>query len=199
MVEFWAKGQLGVVFAQISVSYRNIFFDLTSSDFQTGHQKLEKKLESVLKIISYQKMSITKNVLLNWHFYMQKNERDSVDFRHWKLTLKIRLRHFLTTRLKVSESQWKSNQNMGQNWHILIVFSLLVSKLSYSGLWAGGAMALPDFCRSVNPISTWGGGGCKLCPPHYYRPPRISDIPTAPCAEGRSTGGSRQAGLTLSP
>ena len=39
------------------------------------------------------------------------------------------------------------------------------------------------------------------------RPPtRISDVPTAlilfairPCAEGRSTGGSQQAGLTLFP
>ena len=63
-------------------------------------------------------------------------------------------------------------------------------------------MALPDFDRSVYPISTKGG---ELCPLHYHRPlPRISNVPTAlilfairPCAEGRSTGGSQQAGLTL--
>ena len=35
---------------------------------------------------------------------------------------------------------------------------------------AGGATALPDFSRSVNPISTRRG---RLCPPHYYWHPRI--------------------------
>ena len=35
---------------------------------------------------------------------------------------------------------------------------------------AGGAMALPDFSRSVNPISTRRG---RLCPPHYNWHPRI--------------------------
>ena len=34
----------------------------------------------------------------------------------------------------------------------------------------GGAMAHPDFGRSVNPISTRGD---KLCPPNYYWHPRI--------------------------
>ena len=36
---------------------------------------------------------------------------------------------------------------------------------------AGGAMASPDFGRSVNPISTSAGG--RLCPPNYYWYPRI--------------------------
>ena len=35
---------------------------------------------------------------------------------------------------------------------------------------AGGAMAPPDFGRSVNPISTRGD---RLCPPNYYWHPRI--------------------------
>ena len=33
----------------------------------------------------------------------------------------------------------------------------------------GGAMAPPDFGRSVNPIST---RGVRLYPPQYYQPPR---------------------------
>ena len=35
---------------------------------------------------------------------------------------------------------------------------------------ARGAMAPPDFVRSVNPISTRGD---RLCPPNYYWHPRI--------------------------
>ena len=35
---------------------------------------------------------------------------------------------------------------------------------------AEGAMAHPDFCRSVNPISTRGD---RLCPPNYYWHTRI--------------------------
>ena len=35
---------------------------------------------------------------------------------------------------------------------------------------AGGAMAHPDFDRSVDPISTRGD---RLCPPNYYWHPRI--------------------------
>ena len=55
----------------------------------------------------------------------------------------------------------------------------LTSGLSESGV-SGGAMAPQDFDRSVIPISTRGGGGCRLCPPHYYLPlpsPRFSDLP----------------------
>ena len=41
---------------------------------------------------------------------------------------------------------------------------------------AGGAMAPPDFGRSVNPISTrWG----RLCPPNNIGTPGFSDLPTA--------------------
>ena len=39
------------------------------------------------------------------------------------------------------------------------------------GAGAGGAIASPDFGRSVNPIPT--RGWVILCPPHYYSPPRI--------------------------
>ena len=38
------------------------------------------------------------------------------------------------------------------------------------GCRAGGAMAPPDFGRSVNPISTRGD---RLCPSNYYWPSRI--------------------------
>ena len=41
---------------------------------------------------------------------------------------------------------------------------------------AGGAMATPDFGRSVNPISTKGG---RLFPPNNTGTPGISDLPTA--------------------
>ena len=41
---------------------------------------------------------------------------------------------------------------------------------------AGGAMAPPDFGRSVNPISTKGD---RLCPPCNSGTPGFSDLPTA--------------------
>ena len=41
---------------------------------------------------------------------------------------------------------------------------------------AGGAMAPPNFGRSVNPISTKGG---RLCPPYNTGTPEFSDPPTA--------------------
>ena len=41
---------------------------------------------------------------------------------------------------------------------------------------AGGAMASPDFARSVNPISTKGD---RLCPPNNTGTPGFSDLPTA--------------------
>ena len=40
---------------------------------------------------------------------------------------------------------------------------------------AGGAMAPPDFGRSVYPISTKGG---RLCPPNNTGTPGFSDLPT---------------------
>ena len=40
----------------------------------------------------------------------------------------------------------------------------------------GGAMAPPDFGRSVNPISTKGG---RLCPSNKTGTPGFSDLPTA--------------------
>ena len=41
---------------------------------------------------------------------------------------------------------------------------------------AGGAMAPPNFGRSVNPTSTKGG---RLCPPNNTGTPGFSDLPTA--------------------
>ena len=51
------------------------------------------------------------------------------------------------------------------------------------GVVPGGAMAHPDFGRSVNPISTRGD---RLCPPNYYGTPGFSDLPMAltNCSEG---------------
>ena len=41
---------------------------------------------------------LTKNVLLNSYSSMKKNEKDSYDFWHRKLTLKVKFWHFLTAR-----------------------------------------------------------------------------------------------------
>ena len=41
---------------------------------------------------------------------------------------------------------------------------------------AGGAIAPPDFGRSVNPISTMRG---RLCPPNNTGTPGLSGLPTA--------------------
>ena len=38
---------------------------------------------------------------------------------------------------------------------------------------------MADFGRSVNSISIRRRGS-RLCPPHYYFIPRLSDLPTAP-------------------
>ena len=44
----------------------------------------------------YQKMSITTDVLLNWYSSMKKNQKDSYDFWHRKLTLNVKFWYFLT-------------------------------------------------------------------------------------------------------
>ena len=44
----------------------------------------------------YQKMSINKNVLLNWYSSMKKKYKDPIDFWNRKLPLKVKLWHFLT-------------------------------------------------------------------------------------------------------
>ena len=48
------------------------------------------------------------------------------------------------------------------------------------GVVPGGAMATPDFGRSVNPISHQGG---RLCPPNNTGTPGFSDLPTALCID----------------
>ena len=61
-----------------------------------------RKLGMILVINSfknwfYQKMSITTNVLLNWYSSMKKKiQKDSDDFWHRKLTLKVKFWYFLT-------------------------------------------------------------------------------------------------------
>ena len=53
-----------------------------------SHQKLGIILENKMSEKSYKKMFLRKNGLLNWYFSMKKNEKNSVGFWHWKLTLK---------------------------------------------------------------------------------------------------------------
>ena len=56
---------------------------------------------------------------------------------------------------------------------------------------AGGAGGVippsPDFDRSLNPIST---RGIRLCPSHYYLPPKIFRLPYGP--KGLSDSGGLQ-------
>jgi hypothetical protein len=55
-------------------------------------------------------MSPTKNLLLNWYFSLiKKIQRDLYDFWHWKLTMKVWFRHFLTTHVNICESQIKKH------------------------------------------------------------------------------------------
>ena len=55
-------------------------------------------------------------------------------------------------------------------WYI----RLLHRGVTYTG--AGGAMAPPDFGRSITPISTTGG---RLCPSNNTGTPGFSELPTA--------------------
>ena len=63
------------------------------------------------------------------------------------------------------------SDTMGKNRQRLIVLHMHNRGVISGG--AGGAMVPPDFGRSVNPISTWGG---SLCPPNNTG---FSDLPTA--------------------
>ena len=47
---------------------------------------------------------------------------------------------------------------------------------AHRGVVPGGAMAPPDFGKSVSPISTKGG---RLCPPNNTGTPGFSDLPTS--------------------
>ena len=60
--------------------------------------------------------------------------------------------------------------------YILHTYSLHYIRRGVVPVGAGGAMAPPDFSRSVNPISTRGG---RLCPPNNAGTPGFSDLPTA--------------------
>ena len=52
-----------------------------------------------------------------------------------------------------------------------IKYCFEIDDRNFRGVVPGGAMAPPDFGRSVNQ-------GERLCPPNYYWHPRISDLPT---------------------
>ena len=54
----------------------------------------------------YQKMSITTNVHLNWYSTMKKNQKDSDDFWHRKLTLKVKFLHFLIPPYYTYSQNW---------------------------------------------------------------------------------------------
>ena len=51
-----------------------------------------------------------------------------------------------------------------------------ICRVSSLRMPAGGAMAPPDFGRSVNPISTRGEG--RLCPSNNTGTPEFSNLPT---------------------
>ena len=59
-----------------------------------------------------------------------------------------------------------------KSWHAVICREsvCIMSHRPVIPAGAGGAMAPPDFGRSVNPISTRRG---RLCPLHYYWHPGI--------------------------
>ena len=78
-----------------------IYF-FTSDDFETRYQKFCILLQNILVF----KKWLYKFYLQNWFFFFQK---DSNDYWHWKLILKVRFRHFLTSRLKFDE--YKINKN----------------------------------------------------------------------------------------
>ena len=69
-----------------------------------------------------------KNVLLNSYSSMKKNQKDSNDFWHRKLTLKVRFRHFLTTPVNICESQIN-----------FFIFILLIFLLKSSPCWLTSA------------------------------------------------------------
>ena len=65
-----------------------------------------------LKNWSFQKMTITKNLLLNWYSSMKKNQKDSDDFWHRKLTLKVKFWHFLTNLVISFYYSWYLAKNL---------------------------------------------------------------------------------------
>ena len=83
----------------------------------------------------YQKMSITKHVLLNWYSSMKKTEKYSNDFWHRKLNLKVKFWHFLTP------PHCTNSQNS-------------IISLSYDGSWAKNFLILyPPFENSTTRIT----------------------------------------------
>ena len=88
----WCPFQIIKKRISVHLSEPNYFFHPWS------HWKLliKKKIKP-FKNWCYQKMSITKNVLLNYNSWMKKKiDKDSDNFWHRKLTLKVKFWHFLT-------------------------------------------------------------------------------------------------------
>ena len=89
-------------------SYRNVYFnefvqnsllvEFSSRGYlhSSARLKLENSSLNSSLITWFKKMSITKNLPLNWYSSMKKNEKNSNDFWHRKLTLKVKFWHFLT-------------------------------------------------------------------------------------------------------
>ena len=80
--------------------------DFPNTDVHTDCQKLGTILEKkVVQKLKFSENDNNKKPFSKLIFFNEKKiQKDSKDFWHRKLTLKVRLRHFLTTRLKV----WKS-------------------------------------------------------------------------------------------
>ena len=63
--------------------------------------------------------------------------------------------------------------------HYISVMNISIEALLFRPVVPGGAMTPPNFGRSVNPISTYGG---RLCPPNDTGTSEFPDLPTAlPC------------------
>ena len=76
-------------------------------------------------------------------------------------------------------------------WWLMMIMTIAVQQGS-STLQArpvgdtGDAMAPPDMCKSVNPISTWRD---RLCLPYYYWFPQILSLSDTPVSLGTNHGG----------
>ena len=81
---------------------------MTYTDVHTDRQKLGTILENkVVQKLKFSESGNNKKISYNLVFLDEKNQKDSNDFLHRKLTLKVRFRHLLTTHVNICESQIK--------------------------------------------------------------------------------------------
>ena len=76
----------------------------------------------------------------------------------------------LLAKISVSQVFWDPIENSVSPRSALLEAALLEALLYLVSGGAGGALATPEFRRSVNPISTRGG---RLCLLHYYLPTEL--------------------------